>query len=56
MKYLQGTALYVALVAALYFTADVYSDKEYQGYAQKFAASQKDRIRQREAATKSKSY
>jgi hypothetical protein len=44
MKYLQGTALYVAIVAALYFTADIYPDKEYQGYAQKFAATQKDRM------------
>ena len=56
MKYLSGSALFAAIIAGLYWTADVYPDPEYQGYAAKFAASQAERMRQRKAARGGKSY
>ena len=52
MKYLSGTALFAAIVAGLYWTTDIWPDKEYQGYVTKLEASQTERMRAQKAAKK----
>ena len=52
MKYLQGTALFAAIIAGLYFTTNIYPDAEYQGYVTKLKASQTERMRVKKAAKK----